>query len=159
MSSLQWSFLWIAGPGQNELTDAMRLLCLLVMCGLLGAGCAGTKSAGGSSGKGASQPAVAAPGAAASGIGVTTPASPTTGIVVTPGGPITGTVAFVNPNARYAVVSFPLGAVPAAEKRFNVYRNGLKVGEIKITGPERDTNTVGDIVAGEAQKGDELREN
>lgn len=127
----------------------MRLLCLLVVVGLLGAGCAGTKSAGdniSTAGPGQPQPAAAAAPAAS-------------GVVVTPGGPTTGTVAFVNPNARYAVVSFPIGTMPAAERRFSVYRHGLKVGEIKITGPERDTNTVGDIIAGEAQKGDELREN
>lgn len=43
-------------------------------------------------------------------------------------------------------------------KRLNVYRNGLKVGELKVTGPQRDNNTVADIVAGECQVGDEVRE-
>lgn len=80
-------------------------------------------------------------------------------LVVTPGGSVSGTVALVNPGARYAVVSFPIGAVPAENTQLNVYRNGLKVGEIKITGPARDNNTVGDIIAGEARKGDELRRN
>lgn len=39
-----------------------------------------------------------------------------------------------------------------------VYRDGLKVGEVKITGPTRDNNTVGDLVSGVANKGDEVRD-
>ena len=46
----------------------------------------------------------------------------------------------------------------AVGQRLNVYRFGLKVGEIKVTGPQRDDNIVGDIVAGEARKGDDVRE-
>jgi hypothetical protein len=44
------------------------------------------------------------------------------------------------------------------EQRLNVYRNGQKVGEVKVTGPALDTTIAGDIVAGEAQLGDEVRE-
>jgi hypothetical protein len=31
------------------------------------------------------------------------------------------------------------------------------VGEIQITGPQRDNNSVADIIFGDAQKGDEVR--
>jgi len=67
-------------------------------------------------------------------------------------------VVSVNPTARFVVLTFPIGALPGLEKRLNVYRGGLKVGEIKITGPQRDNNTVADIVTGECQIGDEVRE-
>ena len=56
------------------------------------------------------------------------------------------------------VVTYALGNLPGPDRRLGVYRNGLKVGEIKITGPARDNNTVADIVAGECQNGDEVKE-
>lgn len=64
----------------------------------------------------------------------------------------------VNPTARFVVMTFPFGGVPAVERRLNVYRNGLKVAEVKVTGPHRDNNTVADIVAGEVQVNDQVRE-
>jgi hypothetical protein len=48
--------------------------------------------------------------------------------------------------------------LPPLEKRLNVYRNGLKVGEVRVTGPQRDNNTVADIIAGDCQPGDQVRE-
>ena len=39
-----------------------------------------------------------------------------------------------------------------------VYRDGLKVGEVKISGPTRDNNTVADLISGVANKGDEVRD-
>ena len=80
------------------------------------------------------------------------------GLIVTPGGSVKGKVASVNPNARFVVVGFPLGSVPAVGKRLSVYRDGLKVGELKVTGPQRDNNIVADILTGECQPGDEVRE-
>lgn len=68
-----------------------------------------------------------------------------------------GVVARVNLNARYVVATFPLGEVPQIERRLNVYRGGLKVAEIKVTGPQRDNSTVADILAGEVQVNDEVR--
>ncbi|MBN2505862.1 MAG: hypothetical protein JXQ71_04125 [Verrucomicrobia bacterium] len=70
---------------------------------------------------------------------------------------VPGKISLVNPNARYVVVSYPVGALPELGRRLNVFRNGLKVGEIKITGPQRDLNIVADIVAGQCQRGDEVR--
>jgi hypothetical protein len=46
-------------------------------------------------------------------------------------------------------------AVP--EQRLNLYRRGLRVGEVKVTGPQREDNIVADLVAGEAEVGDEVR--
>jgi len=35
---------------------------------------------------------------------------------------------------------------------------GLKVGELKVSGPQLDVNIDADIIAGECQPGDEVRE-
>lgn len=79
------------------------------------------------------------------------------GLIVTPDEGLTGKVVWVNSNLRFAVLSFPIGQMPALELRLNVYRNGLKVGELKVSGPQRDDNIVADIVAGDAQVGDVVR--
>jgi len=82
-----------------------------------------------------------------------------TPLTVTPAlGTINGRVAHVNPTARFVVLTYPIGKLPPNERRLSVYRNGMKVGELKVTGPARDQNTVADITAGEAQPGDEARD-
>ncbi|HWQ90035.1 MAG TPA: hypothetical protein VN673_00070 [Clostridia bacterium] len=78
-------------------------------------------------------------------------------LIVAPDGAVTGKVINVNPKGRYVIVSFPIGQLPALESRFNVYRRGLKVGEIKVSGPRLDDNIVADIRSGEAAPGDEVR--
>ena len=77
---------------------------------------------------------------------------------VAPDESVSGHVSFVNTSLRFVVLTFPLGQTPAVDSHMNVFRNGAIVGEIKITGPQRDDNTVADIVLGDAQKGDEVRE-
>src|SRR2546426_8913267 len=71
---------------------------------------------------------------------------------------VLGTVVSVNPALRFLCMDFPIRKLPVLEQRLNVYRNGQKVGEVKVTGPGRDTTIAGDIMAGEAQVGDEVRE-
>ena len=78
-------------------------------------------------------------------------------LILTPG-LVSGRIALVNSAGRFVIVSFPPGAMPALERRLNVYRGGLKVAEIRITGPQRDLNTAADILAGECQVGDDARE-
>lgn len=96
------------------------------------------------------QPAAAATGAAAK-----APA-----VIVTPAPANAGRITSVNPAARFVVITYPVGVpLPAIERKLDVYRAGLKVAEIKITGPSRDLNTVADITAGECQPGDEVRGN
>ena len=70
----------------------------------------------------------------------------------------TGEVEMVNPTARFVVLSFPPGPVAPPDHHLNVYRQGLKVGELKVTGPQRGNDTVADILAGEIQVHDEVRE-
>jgi hypothetical protein len=63
----------------------------------------------------------------------------------------------VNAQANIVVVSFPIGQLPDNGTKFSLFRAGAKVGEIKISGPAAETFTVGDITAGSAQEGDEVR--
>ena len=65
----------------------------------------------------------------------------------------------VNLNRRFVVVSFPIGAVPGAGRQLSVYRGGLKVAEVQMSDLKIDFNAVADIIAGECQVGDEVKEN
>jgi len=84
--------------------------------------------------------------------------SPSQKLIVTPETGLVGKVEMVNQNARYVVLSFPIGHLPAIEQRLNVYRSGLKVGEVKVSGPQIEDNVVADIVEGDSGPGDEVRD-
>jgi hypothetical protein len=71
--------------------------------------------------------------------------------------PTSGKVASVNTTLRFVVLDFTFKKQPVLEQRLGIYRQGQKVGEVKVTGPERRGNIVADLVAGEAQVGDEVR--
>ena len=77
--------------------------------------------------------------------------------IVTPENALSGKVVSVNPTARFAVVSFALGKLPAAEQQFSVYRRGLKVGDIRITNQQLNEYIIADILDGDAEAGDEVR--
>jgi hypothetical protein len=79
-------------------------------------------------------------------------------VIVTPADGLSGKVARVNSNLRFVVLNFPVGQMPAINQRLVVYRSGLKVGELKVSGPQQDDNIVADIIAGEATPGDEVRD-
>lgn len=79
-------------------------------------------------------------------------------LLVTPAELLVGKVAAYNAAGRFVVLDFPAGHVPAVEQTLFVYRQGLKIGEVKVTGPQRDNNTVADLISGEAQKGDDIRD-
>ena len=79
-------------------------------------------------------------------------------MVVTPENGLVGKVALVNPTARFVVLNFPVGRLPAMEQHLFLYRTGLKVGEVKVTGPQYDDNIVADIVAGDSESGDQVRD-
>jgi hypothetical protein len=78
--------------------------------------------------------------------------------IVTPDNSLTAKVISFNPAGRFVVLGFPVGQMPRLEQGLFLYRNGLKVGEVKVTGPQRDNNIVADLIAGEAQAGDEVRD-
>jgi hypothetical protein len=73
--------------------------------------------------------------------------------------PATGRIARVNPDGAFVILSYPLGKVPPVGRRLSVYRNGMKVGELKVSEPQYQQHTAADIMAGEARAGDEARDN
>ena len=78
--------------------------------------------------------------------------------ILMPDTSLSGRVVSYNDVGRFAVLNFPVGHVPAVGQNLFLYRNGLKVAEIKVTGPQRDENIVADIISGDAQAGDEVRD-
>jgi len=78
--------------------------------------------------------------------------------IITPVDLLAGKVVTYNQPGRFVVLNFPVGQLPALDQRMGVYRKGLKVGELKVTGPQRDDNIVADVVEGTAQPGDEVRD-
>ena len=88
------------------------------------------------------------------------PATPSATLnpIVTPDNTLTAKVATYNATGRFVVLSFPVGQMPNMDQTLFLYRNGLKEGEVKITGPQHDNDIVADLVTGTAQAGDEVRE-
>lgn len=119
----------------------MRWDYLLLLGALALAGCRGPSAATGAASKTAPIPEDKKPA-----------------LIVNPATGIHGRIIRVNPSTRYVIIRYPFGNIPAVDRKFNVYRNGLKVAEIKINDFRRDTNIVADIVVGECQVGDEVRE-
>ena len=68
-----------------------------------------------------------------------------------------GRITSVNQQVMIAVVTFPVGQVPAAGGRYSVFRAGQKVGELKMSEEAADTLRVADITSGALQVGDEVR--
>jgi hypothetical protein len=68
-----------------------------------------------------------------------------------------GKVASVNSTLRFVVIDFALNPVPQVDQRMSVYRQGQKVGEVKISSQARNSIIAADITAGEAKVGDEVR--
>ncbi len=125
----------------------MRLLVAVVLVGTFGlAGCAHHKTS------------LPPAGAAINGASSSAQGSSNSKLIVTPENGLVGTVVKVNRAGRFVVLNFPVGHLPMLEQRLQVYRRGLKVGEIKVTGPQLDDNVVGDLVTGEASEGDQVRD-
>jgi hypothetical protein len=129
--------------GHAELLSNLVLLAV-IFCGitLLGAGCANTD-----------RKPVSAKSSAAMGITNRSPSDP----IMIPARSIAGRVVTVNNTARFVVLNYPLGFLPSLDQRLNVYRQGQKVGQLKVSGPQQDTNTAADLLTGEVQIGDEAR--
>jgi hypothetical protein len=84
----------------------------------------------------------------------TQPAKP----IITPDNSLAATVLMYNPEGRFVVLNFPSGILPKRDQVMFIYHGGLRAGEAKITGPERDNNVVADLTRGTAQPGDEVRD-
>lgn len=68
-----------------------------------------------------------------------------------------GKVASVNPALRFAVIDFAFNPAPKVDQRMSVYREGQKVGEVKISRQARNSIIAADITAGDVRVGDEVR--
>lgn len=77
--------------------------------------------------------------------------------IATPDTSLTAKVVSYNAVGRFVVLSFPVGEMPKTDDTLFLYRAGLKVGQVKITGPQRNTDTVADLTDGDARVGDEVR--
>jgi hypothetical protein len=127
----------------------MRALCsVILLAALVAAGCTGQKP--GAPPKGSAPDARFSP--------LTDISPPNQKLIVTPEEGLAGKVALVNSVGRFVVLNFPVGHLPAVEQVLNVYRRGLKVGEVRVTNAQLDDNVVADIVSGEAVVGDAVRD-
>jgi len=71
---------------------------------------------------------------------------------------LNGKVVSYNSIGRFAVLNFPVTQMPAVGQTMFIFRDGLKVGEVKITGPQKDDNIVADLAQGQVKPGDEVRD-
>jgi PBP1b-binding outer membrane lipoprotein LpoB len=115
----------------------MRKFIGILSCAILLAGCASNQSAAPKQGQ--SKPVPNKP-------------------VVTPDFRPVGKVARVNTDGQFVILNFPPGQMPQADAVLGVYRNGLKVAQVKVDDRwQNDNNAVADILTGEVQVGDEAR--
>jgi hypothetical protein len=71
---------------------------------------------------------------------------------------LNGKIASANQDLKFVVITFPIGQMARVDQRLVVYREGNKVAELNVTGPEKDDSIVADIAAGEVKIGDEVRD-
>jgi hypothetical protein len=134
-------------PASVPLLAAMRLLLAMVALLLVwGTGCFP-----GTSGAAKNQGAFSNPSAA------TRSSTTNAQLIVTPETAMSGKVVRTVSSGRFAVLNFPIGRMPTIEQRAEAYRQGLKVGDLRITGPQLDDNIVADILTGDVQPGDRVR--
>jgi hypothetical protein len=119
----------------------LRLLAGLLLAGLVASGCGSHRAPTPESGP--------AP---------TVPPSTNLATIVTPDTSLSAKVVRYNATGRFVILSFPVGQMPKAGQTFFVYREGLKVGQIKITNQQMENDIVADVMDGEAQEGDDVRE-
>ena len=136
---------------QTVFTSVMKLVFLLVgSLGLFSMGCFWRRS------RNADAPIQPATAQSYSSLQPNSGSTPQ--VVVTAENANIGKVVRVNTVARFVVLNFPPGHLPVVDQSLMVYRQGLKVGELKVTGPIQDENIVADITAGDSEVGDEVRD-
>ncbi len=78
--------------------------------------------------------------------------------VIMPDMSLAAKVVTVNTVGRFVVLNFPADKMPKLQQTMFLYRSGLKVAEVKITGPQdQENNIVADLVSGEPKMGDSVR--
>lgn len=123
----------------------MRPLAGLLCLGILLTGCA-TRNASGPAEPSAS-------GTEAGGTGPGAVEYPVVNAVLAD----SGTVVSVNTRLRFAVLDFGFHLLPELGASLDVFREGMKVGELRVSGPSRGSTIVADITGGEVRSGDEVR--
>jgi hypothetical protein len=78
--------------------------------------------------------------------------------IVTPDYSLAAKVVSVDTVGHFVVMNFPSNQMPKLDQTLFLYRNGLKAGEVRVTGPQQDSNIVADITSGDAQVGDTVRD-
>lgn len=78
--------------------------------------------------------------------------------IVTPDTSLSAKVVSVNTVGRFVVLNFPPDRMPKVGQPMFLYRAGLKVAEVRITGPQQENNIVADLASGDAQVGDTVRD-
>lgn len=121
----------------------MHWLLTSLLAGALGVGCSTTPDA-----RKASPQTGASPSDKAN-----PPASPE----ISPVNALSGRVMLVNGPLKYIVAEGPLGRLPAAEQVLYAYRDGQRVGEVRVSQQARGANFTADILQGELRVGDTLR--
>ncbi|MBL9137115.1 MAG: hypothetical protein JNK85_14680 [Verrucomicrobiales bacterium] len=82
----------------------------------------------------------------------TNPSSPATVVL-----PASGRVHTVNAGLRFVVIDYTLGGTPALQSLLDVFRGNERVGQVRLTGPERNGFVAADVTEGFLQVGDEVR--
>ena len=78
--------------------------------------------------------------------------------IVTQDTSLIGKVVKFNDTARIVVLEFSIVNMPAAGRQLFVYRNDLKVGEVKTSTWQKAEHIVADLISGEARAGDLVRD-
>jgi hypothetical protein len=78
-------------------------------------------------------------------------------IIVTPESSLVGKIVRINKSPRFAVLNFPVGKLPAIGASMSIFRQGSKIGAVRISGPQLDDNIIADVTDGSVQVGDEVR--
>lgn len=128
----------------------MSRICSILLVALLANGCALFHHR-------QAQPQQPAPAAPARASSSTNAPAAALNPIVTPDNSLSATVAAYNSAGRFVVLTFPVGQNPGLGQTMFLYRNGLKAGEVRITGPQQDNNIVADMITGTAQVGDDVR--
>jgi hypothetical protein len=78
--------------------------------------------------------------------------------IVTPDPSLSAKVVSYNADGRFVVLSFSSSQLPNVDQTLFLYRNGLKTAELKVSKWRSENNVAADVVAGDAQVGDEVRD-
>ena len=89
---------------------------------------------------------------------VTPPAPAVLKPIVTLDASLSAKVVRVNTEGRFVVLEFPTGELPRMNQIWYVYHAGLKAAEVKIGNRQLENTIIADVLTGQAEPGDVVRE-